>query len=146
MKYLLVFVLILNLNWALGQNSVTKTLQLKTVEGVLLDRDSQPMLGVTISILGTPYFALTDFDGKFCLQVPEQKSVFISVSCCYEPLILKLKEQVDKIEIDLGSKKIRRKSKKLSKIYSKQQPTYQEELNRFYSHFEDLQRQMTCEI
>lgn len=46
--------------------------QNKTVKGVVLDNERDPLIGVTVAVPGNPSMgAVTDIDGKFSLSVPD---------------------------------------------------------------------------
>lgn len=44
--------------------------QVRTVTGVVLDQNKEPIPGANVSVKGTTNGAITDMDGKFSLQVP----------------------------------------------------------------------------
>jgi TonB-dependent starch-binding outer membrane protein SusC len=48
-----------------------------TVTGVVTDEKSEPMIGVTVALKGTALGAVTDENGKFQLQTPEDKGVLV---------------------------------------------------------------------
>ncbi len=51
----------------------------QTIEGTVLDETGSPVIGANITVPGTTTGTVTDFDGKFSLDVPEgTKSVVIS--------------------------------------------------------------------
>lgn len=52
--------------------------QAKSVTGTILDENGEPMIGVSVLIQGTTTGTITDFDGKFSLEVPENASLVIS--------------------------------------------------------------------
>ncbi len=50
----------------------------KTVSGVVIsNEDDQPMIGVNILIKGTASGDITDFDGRFSIEVPSEESVLV---------------------------------------------------------------------
>ena len=52
--------------------------QKRTVEGTVVDEKGEPLIGASVLVKGKPGMgAITDFDGHFVLEVPENnKSVF----------------------------------------------------------------------
>ena len=49
----------------------------KTVTGVVSDEDGNPMPGVTVLLKGTTTGTVTDFDGKYSLEVENEESILI---------------------------------------------------------------------
>jgi TonB-linked SusC/RagA family outer membrane protein len=60
---LIVCYLAISTNFALAQT--------KSVQGVVVDENDEPMIGVSVSVVGTSLGAATDLDGKFSLSVPQ---------------------------------------------------------------------------
>lgn len=52
--------------------------QTKTVTGQVVDETGEPIIGASVMVEGTTDGTITDFDGKFALQVPSGKKVMIS--------------------------------------------------------------------
>lgn len=50
----------------------------KTIKGKILDEKGEILIGVTVKVIGTPDGTITDFDGKFSLNVPEKATLEIS--------------------------------------------------------------------
>lgn len=48
-----------------------------TVNGTITSEDQQPLIGATVLVKGTTTGAVTDLDGKFTLQVPDQNAVLV---------------------------------------------------------------------
>lgn len=46
------------------------TAQTKTVKGTVLDENGEPLIGVSIVVKGTGTGTITDFDGKFSIDLP----------------------------------------------------------------------------
>ncbi|ARN78723.1 hypothetical protein BST97_12365 [Nonlabens spongiae] len=118
---------------------------IKHVQGVVIDSDGEPVLGQTVRISGTERYSISDFDGKFCISVPKGFDIYLSVPCCYNPMILKLDSEDNEIKVDLGSKKLWRKSKRYSRIYRKRISSQEEIFTRFYKTSLGIPEQMTCE-
>ena len=49
----------------------------KSISGVVTDAQSNPLSGVSIVIKGTTIGTITDIDGKYSINVPEDKSVLV---------------------------------------------------------------------
>ena len=49
----------------------------RTISGNVVDEDGNPIPGINISIKGTTQGTITDLDGNFTLEVPEEKNVLI---------------------------------------------------------------------
>ncbi|MDO4880892.1 MAG: SusC/RagA family TonB-linked outer membrane protein [Capnocytophaga sp.] len=49
----------------------------KTVAGIVTDSDGQPLPGANVIVKGTKTGTTTDFDGKYTIKVPNEKSVLI---------------------------------------------------------------------
>lgn len=53
--------------------------QAKTVKGTVLDENGEPLIGVSIVVKGTSTGTITDFDGKFSIDLPAgSKELLIS--------------------------------------------------------------------
>lgn len=52
--------------------------KLKTITGVVLDNNDEPIIGANVSIPGTSTGTTTDMDGKFTLEVPDNATIEIS--------------------------------------------------------------------
>lgn len=48
-----------------------------TVNGTITSEDQQPLIGATVLVKGTSTGAVTDLDGKFTVQVPDQNAVLV---------------------------------------------------------------------
>ena len=58
--------------------SVHETLQSKTVTGVVVDAAGIPVIGANVIVKGTTVGTITDFDGNYSLEVPENAVLQIS--------------------------------------------------------------------
>ena len=45
----------------------------KKITGQVIDENKEPMIGVSILIVGTSTGTVTDFDGNYTLNVPQQR-------------------------------------------------------------------------
>lgn len=52
--------------------------QAKSITGTIKDENGEPMIGVSVLIQGTTTGTITDFDGKFTLEVPTNATLVIS--------------------------------------------------------------------
>lgn len=48
-----------------------------SISGRIIGEDNEPMIGVSVSLKGTNKGTITDFDGKFSLDVPNENSVLV---------------------------------------------------------------------
>jgi TonB-linked SusC/RagA family outer membrane protein len=48
-----------------------------TVSGTITDKSNDPLIGVNITVKGVQTGTISDFDGKYSLQVPDSKSVLV---------------------------------------------------------------------
>lgn len=51
--------------------------QRRTISGTVIGSDKLPLIGVTVSVKGTSVGALTDVDGKFSLQLPDNAQTLV---------------------------------------------------------------------
>ena len=63
---------------AIGADGIQATLQAATVKGSVVDATGEPVIGASVVVEGTTNGTITDFDGRFALQVPSGKKVVIS--------------------------------------------------------------------
>ena len=61
--------------------------QTKTVTGLVVDETGEPVIGASVVVEGTTKGTITDFAGKFALQVPPGKKVVISFAGYVPPPI-----------------------------------------------------------
>ncbi len=59
---------------AQGVSSVQVAEQSKKINGTVIDETGEPMIGVSVLVKGTTVGTITDFDGKFSLDVPAGKN------------------------------------------------------------------------
>ena len=53
--------------------------QVKTVKGTVVDQNSEPIIGATVTVVGQKQGGtITDLDGKFTLQVPDGKKIKVT--------------------------------------------------------------------
>ncbi|WP_353482568.1 TonB-dependent receptor [Haliscomenobacter sp.] len=57
--------------------SLTSAFAQITVSGIITSEDKQPLIGATIVVKGTGTGMVTDLDGKYSLQVPDQNAVLM---------------------------------------------------------------------
>ena len=56
----------------------TQTNQTKKITGVIKDQNGEPVIGANVSVKGTTIGTITDVDGNFTLEVPEDASIQVS--------------------------------------------------------------------
>src|SRR5690554_1000828 len=71
--YLLLAVLMLSCTFTVS----AKENQQRTVTGVVVDNQSEPLPGVTILIEGTSQGTITDIDGQYSIMVPGDDAVLV---------------------------------------------------------------------
>lgn len=49
----------------------------KTVSGIVTDEDGNPVPGITVIIKGTTLGTVTDFDGKYSIEVPNESDILV---------------------------------------------------------------------
>jgi TonB-dependent starch-binding outer membrane protein SusC len=81
-----------------------------TLKGIVMDKDSVPIAGVTVLLKGTYVGVTTDVSGSFQMTIPEQKEIFllfsfvgmetqeVKVTDVNKPLRVVMKEKVDQLE------------------------------------------------
>jgi len=57
--------------------TTTAFAQQRTVQGTVIDSSGEPLIGVNVQIKGTTTGTVTDIDGKFSVQVPNNTSVLV---------------------------------------------------------------------
>lgn len=57
--------------------SLTSAFAQITVSGIITSEDKQPLIGATVVVKGTGTGMVTDLDGKYSLQVPDQNAVLM---------------------------------------------------------------------
>ena len=63
---------------AISTSPVAMQVKGKTIEGLILDSNNEPLIGVTILIKGTTRGTVTDFDGKFVLEAAKGDVLVVS--------------------------------------------------------------------
>lgn len=63
----------------------------QTVTGTVLDEMNEPMIGVTVTIEGTSNGTVTDFDGKFTINLPKGKNTLHVSYIGYETQVVSVK-------------------------------------------------------
>ena len=58
--------------------TATAFAQQKTIKGTVVDATGQPIIGANVSVKGTTIGIITDIDGKYTLQVPNNSTLAIS--------------------------------------------------------------------
>lgn len=82
----------------------------RKVSGIIKGYDI-PKDGLLVSYVGLNYAVISDSEGKFCLTVPKNKSVFVEVPICMAKSLTEIKADISFIVINLDGS-----SKSLSKI------------------------------
>ncbi len=106
----------------------------RRLTGKAVDEKGLPMPGQSIVIKGTEIGTQTDFDGKFCLVVPKDRTIYLEISCCFVPMYREIKPKVDKIKIKIG--RGRGKSKRAINKWTKIRSESKAELDGIYKSAE----------
>lgn len=130
MNNLIVFILLFTLNLVYAQN-IEQELQFRKLEGILVDENQQPFPGQTIIIKGTDIGAITDFDGKFCLVVPKEQTIFIELPFCFDQIFREINPNIDTLTLAVGENK--RKSRKALKKYQRNRTELNSKLYKIYN-------------
>ncbi|MFV0537914.1 MAG: SusC/RagA family TonB-linked outer membrane protein [Dysgonomonas sp.] len=69
----------------------------QTIKGKVTDKNGEPLIGVSVSIVGTTSAVITDIDGSFSINVPENATQIRFSYIGYKERIVK----IDKSEIDI---------------------------------------------
>lgn len=69
-KFIVLFVL-------LFAGSAFAQVQERSISGVVVGVDGEPLIGATISLKGTSKGTITDFDGNFKIVIPDEKAVLV---------------------------------------------------------------------
>ncbi len=109
-------------------------LEFRKLTGKAIDEKGLPMPGQSIVIKGTEIGAQTDFDGKFCLAVPKDRTIYLEISCCFVPMYQEIKPKMDKIKIRIG--RGRGKSKRAINKWTKISSESKTELAKVYASSE----------
>jgi len=116
-----------------SQNGVLES-DFRRLTGKAVDEKGLPMPGQSIVIKGTEIGTQTDFDGKFCLVVPKDRTIYLEIPCCFVPMYREIKPKVDKIKIRIG--RGRGKSKRAISKWTKLNSELKNELDRIYKSAE----------
>ena len=114
----------------LQMETETKT-EFRKLTGKLTLEDGQPYPSQNVIIRGTTIGTLTDFDGKFCLIIPKNKTVFIEVPFCFDQIFREIEPTDETIELQIGRGK--RKTKKALRNYEKIKAELNSELYKIYN-------------
>lgn len=107
-----------------------------------MDADGQPLSGQNVIIKGTSIGTQTDFDGKFCIMIPKNKTIFIELPFCFDQIFREIKPTEKTVEMRIGKGK--RKSKKAWRNYDKIKAELNSELNKIYNSSEYKNAEKYC--
>jgi hypothetical protein len=103
MEKLIVTILILISNQTFSQEVGIET-EFRKVSGIVTGYEI-PTDGILVSYVGIKQAVITDSNGKFCLTVPKNKSVFIEVPICMAKSMLEIKPSDKFVEIKVSDLK-----------------------------------------
>ncbi|MDG5493255.1 carboxypeptidase-like regulatory domain-containing protein [Psychroserpens sp. SPM9] len=143
MKKTVLILIILLSNLTLGQNRIAEShTEFRRLAGILMDADGQPLSGQNVIIKGTSIGTQTDFDGKFCIMIPKNKTIFIELPFCFDQIFREIKPTEKIVEMRIGKGK--RKSKKAWRNYDKIKAELNSELNKIYNSSEYKNAEKYC--
>ena len=88
-----------------NDTTVQAVMQTKTVKGTVLDENGEPLIGVSIVVKGTSTGTITDFDGKFSINLPAGSKELVVSYIGYKEVIIAAKPSL-KIVMEEDSKMI----------------------------------------
>ena len=116
--------------------------EFRQLTGNLTDENGRPFPAQNIMIKGTNIGTQTDFDGNFCLIIPENKTVFIELPFCFDQIFREIEPNDKTIEMRIGKGK--RKSKKAWRNYDKVKAELNSELYKIYNSDEYKNAENIC--
>ena len=132
MRKIVVLILLIS-NICLSQTGEQR-ISFRKITGKIIDESGKGYPGQNVMIKGTNIGTQTDLNGNFCLVAPNNKSIFLEFSFCFEPILREIKPSENKIEIQIGKGK--RKSKKAYENWNNKKEKLSEELEDIYKSVE----------
>ena len=126
------------LSFFVFNSNLTQNLnEVRLVKGIVIS-EKEALPGVNIVVLGTTIGTTTDLDGRFCLLIPQDRTVFLQNTQCFSNLIIKVDLVTNFVKIELtGSKRKMKLAGQKSKESYEEWVAIEEELtpalNEFYS-------------
>ncbi len=117
-------------------------IEFRTLTGKLTLENGQPFASQNVIIKGTTIGTQTDFDGKFCLIIPKNKTVFIELPFCFDQIFREIEPKDQTIKMRIGKEK--RKTKKAWRNYEKVKAELNSELYRIYNSDEYANAENIC--
>ena len=135
MRKTTLILIILSFNLTFSQSAESESeFEFRQLTGVLLNEDGKAFPGQNVIILGTSIGTQTDFEGKFCLIVPKNKTVYIAFPFCFEQITREV--EVDDSHFDLKIGRGKRKSQKATRNWNSEKEKLKVELNEIYNSVE----------
>ena len=72
-----------------------------------LSYKGEPMIGENVMIIGVPHGTVTDKNGRFCLLVPKEIPVYISIPQCFDSVVRLVDESTTDLNIKLNKRNSR---------------------------------------
>ena len=113
-----------------------QTSEFRALKGKIVDDNGIPMPGQSVLIKSTELRTTTDWDGNFCLIIPENQIIFIEISCCFTPIFRAIEPNDKNVKIRIGQKSQERKNKKAYKKWEPIKDSLPEILNSYYSQID----------
>ncbi len=139
MKQTFILILIFIFNFTFSQKKLES--DFRSLNGVVEDKIG-PLPGQNVRIKGTQIVTQTDFDGKFCLVIPTDKTVFIDLPFCFNVVCREIKPTENNVSVKIFKDK---ESKKVLKKWEKVKESLVIELEKLYQNvsYEEL-RSFIC--
>ncbi|NIK93628.1 hypothetical protein GZ212_15815 [Mangrovimonas sp. CR14] len=133
MRKTTLIILILTFNLTFSQSAESE-FEFRQLTGVLVDVDGIPLPGQNVIVLGTSIGTQTDFDGKFCLIVPKNRTVFIAFPFCFDQITREVGTEDSHFDLKIGRGKW--KSRKATRNWNAEMEKLKIELNKIYNSTE----------
>lgn len=138
MNKILSLILFFGTNICLSQDSNLNNFRI--VKGIVED-DFGPIVGSNIMVKGTNYGVTSDLEGKFCLLVPINKTIYLENRDMRIPTLICISPNKNEVRFFFNKKK---EYKKIYKKFLKEGQEYVSFLNEFYANSSLLEKATNC--
>lgn len=139
MKVYLWLFCFLSLNFY-GQEGLERN-NFRVLKGNLIEENGEPFPGQVVMLKGTQYGTQTDFNGNFCLLIPNDVTVFIDLPFCFEQITREVKSTTQFVELKIGRGK--RKSNRAIKRWLEQRNEFTVLIESTFKNVNHLELQTT---
>ncbi|MCK8521056.1 carboxypeptidase-like regulatory domain-containing protein [Aquimarina sp. D1M17] len=130
MEKIIFILIILTFNLTLSQSTESE-FEFRQLTGTLFDEYGKAFPAQNVIVLGTSIGTQTDFDGKFCLIVPKNKTVYIAFPFCFDQITREVGITDSHFDLKIGRGK--RKSRKATQNWNLEMEKLKVELNKIYN-------------